>query len=331
MHSKQLFSVAAGLVQSRNRRHSTGNEIKPAAGEAAARMSTKTVITCALTGGFDTADKSPAVPVSPEQIAASALAAADAGAAVVHVHVRDPKTGKASMALELYEETVARIRQYNKAVIINLTTGAGGRFIPGDNDPQQPAAGTTLTTPAVRMRHVEKLRPEICSLDCGSMNFGPHVFINTPAHLADMAARAKASGTKPEIEVFEMGHIELGRKLVADGLIGAPPLFQICLGISFGAPATPETMLAMRNNLPRGAVWSAFGIGRMQFPLVAQTVLFGGHVRVGLEDNLYLSRGRLAASNAELVARAVEIIRLIGGDIASPSEARAIFELGAQA
>lgn len=292
-------------------------------------MAAKTVITCALTGGFDSTGKSPAVPVTPEQIAQSALGAADAGAAVVHIHVRDPKTGKASMALELYEETVARIRAKNRDVVINLTTGAGGRFIPGDDDPQKPATGTTLTTPAVRMRHVEKLKPEICSLDCGSMNFGPHVFINTPSHLADMAARAKAAGTKPEIEVFEMGHIELGKKLVTDGLIAAPPLFQICLGISFGAPATPETMLAMRNNLPAGALWSAFGIGRMQFPLVAQTVLFGGHVRVGLEDNLYISKGKLAASNAELVARAVEIVRLIGGDIASPAEARAIFHLGA--
>ncbi|MEQ1612786.1 MAG: 3-keto-5-aminohexanoate cleavage protein [Hyphomicrobiaceae bacterium] len=294
-------------------------------------MSHKTVITCALTGGFDTADKSPAVPVSPEQIANSALGAAEAGAAVVHIHVRDPKTGKASMAQELYEETVERIRAKNKSLIINLTTGAGGRFIPGADDPQKPAAGTTLTTPAIRMRHIEKIKPEICTLDCGSLNFGPHVFINTPGHLADMAARAKAAGTKPEIEVFEMGHIELGKKLVADGLIPTPPLFQICLGISYGAPATPETMLAMRNNLPAGAIWSAFGIGRTQFPLVAQTVLFGGHVRVGLEDNLYISKGRLAASNAELVARAVEIIRLIGGDIASPAEARQIFQLGVPA
>jgi uncharacterized protein (DUF849 family) len=294
-------------------------------------MPAKTVITCALTGGFDTADKNPAVPVTPEQIATSALGAADAGAAIVHIHVRDPKTGKGSMALELYEETVTRIRSVNREVILNLTTGAGGRFIPADDDPMKPAAGSTLTTPAVRMRHIEKLRPEICSLDCGSMNFGPHVFINTPGHLADMAARAKSSGTKPEIEVFEMGHIELAKKLMADGLIAAPPLFQLCLGISYGAPATPETMLALRDNLPAGALWSAFGIGRMQFPLVAQAVLFGGHVRVGLEDNLYIGRGKLAPSNAALVARAVEIVRLIGSDIASPAEARTIFHLGAAA
>ena len=294
-------------------------------------MAAKTVLTCALTGGFDNADKNPAIPVTPEQIAKSAIDAANAGAAVVHIHVRDPKTGKPSMALEYYEETVERVRAVNRALILNLTTGAGGRFIPGGEDPQQSAPGTTLTTPAIRMRHVEKLKPDICTLDCGSMNFGPHVFVNTPAHLADMAARAKAVGTKPEIEVFEMGHIELGKKLVADGLIAVPPLFQLCLGISYGAPSTPETMLAMRNNLPVGAIWSAFGIGRAQFPFVAQTVLLGGHVRVGLEDNLYLARGQLAPSNAALVERAVQIIGLIGGEVASPEEARAIFKIGAAA
>jgi uncharacterized protein (DUF849 family) len=286
----------------------------------------KTVITCALTGGFDI-DKNPAVPVTPEQIAQSALEAADAGAAVVHIHVRDPKTAKPSMALELYEETVQRIRAKNKEVVINLTSGAGGRFIPSMDDPQKAAAGSTLTTPAIRMRHIEKLKPDVCSLDCGSMNFGPHVFMNTPVHLADMAARATAVGTKMELEVFEFGHIEMAKRLIADGLIKGTPFFQLCLGISYGAPATPETMLAMRNNLPAGALWSAFGLGRQQFPFVAQTVLFGGHVRVGLEDNLYLSKGKLAPSNASMVAKAAEIIRLIGGEVASVSEARAIFGL----
>lgn len=292
-------------------------------------MAAKTIVTCALTGGFDTVDKNPAVPVSPAQIAKSALDAANAGAAIVHIHVRDPKTGKPSMALELYEETVQRIRTVNRDVILNLTTGAGGRFIPGAEDPRIAAEGSTLTTPAVRMRHIEKIKPEICTLDCGSMNFGPHVFINTPAHLAEMAATAKKAGTKPEIEVFDLGHIELAKKLIADGVIAAPPLFQLCLGISFGAPATPEAMLAMRNNLPAGALWCAFGIGRTQFPLVAQTVLYGGHVRVGLEDNLYLERGKLASSNAVLVERAVEIIRIIGGDIATTAEARHTLGLGA--
>jgi uncharacterized protein (DUF849 family) len=242
----------------------------------------------------------------------------------VHIHVRDPKTGKPSMAFELYQETVERIRAEDKAVLINLTSGPGGRFIPTPDEPLKPAAGTTLTTPDVRMRHIEKLRPEICSLDAGSMNFGPHVFINTPGHLGDMARRAKAAGVKTEIEVFDMGHIELGKKLVGDGLIDAPPLFQLCLGISFGAPATPETMLAMRNNLPAGAIWSAFGIGRMQFPMVAQSVVLGGHVRVGLEDNIYLEAGKLAPSNAALVEKAVKIIELLGASVANPAEARQI-------
>jgi uncharacterized protein (DUF849 family) len=291
-------------------------------------MAEKTVITCALTGGFDTVNKSPAVPVTPEQIARSALDAANAGAAVVHIHVRDPKTGKASMAFDLYEETVGRIRAENKDVVLNITSGAGGRFIPGEADPQQPAVGTTLTTPARRMVHIEKLKPEICTLDCGSLNFGPHVFINTPGHLAEMAARAKAVGVKPELEVFEFGHIELAKKLIADGLVPGVPLFQLCLGIAYGAPATPDAMMAMRNALPKGAVWSAFGIGRAQFPFVAQTVLLGGHVRVGLEDNLYLDKGMLAPSNAAMVERAAEIMRLIGAEIANPDEARHIFGVG---
>jgi uncharacterized protein (DUF849 family) len=295
--------------------------------EGTPAMSRKVVVTCALTGGFETVDRNPAVPVSPEQIARSALDAAGAGAAAVHIHVRDPETAKPSMALELYQETVERIRAEDKAVLINLTSGPGGRFIPTPEEPLKPAPGTTLTTPDVRMRHIEKLRPEICSLDVGTMNFGPHVFINTPGHLADMAKRAKAARVKPEIEVFDMGHLELGKKLIGDGLIDAPPLFQLCLGISFGAPATPESMLAMRNNLPPGAIWSAFGISRMQFPMVAQAVLLGGHVRVGLEDNLYLEPGRLAPSNAALVEKAVKIIELLGAPVASPAEARQIFGL----
>lgn len=291
-------------------------------------MSNKTVITCALTGGFDTPAKNPAVPVTPEQIALSGLEAAESGAAVLHIHVRDPKTAKPSMAVELYQEAVERIRARNANVIINLTSGPGARFIPAADDPQKPAAGSTLTTPARRMAHIERLRPEICSLDVGSMNFGPHVFINTPDHLADMAGRARRAGVKPEIEVFDLGHIELAKKLIEDGAIARAPLFQLCLGIPFGAAATPETMLAMRNALPLGSIWSAFGISRMQFPLVAQSVLFGGHVRVGLEDNLYVSSGRLAPSNAALVEKAVKIIESLGSSIANPAEARTIFGLG---
>lgn len=290
-------------------------------------MARKVVVTCALTGGFETVERNPAVPVSPEQIARSAIEAARAGAAVVHIHVRDPKTAKPSMDLALYEETVERIRAVDTRVVLNLTSGAGGRFIPTPDEPLKAAAGSTLTTPAVRMRHIEKIKPEICSLDVGSMNFGPHVFINTPGHLADMAGRAKAAGVKPEIEVFDLGHIELAKKLIADGLIAGPPLFQLCLGIPYGAPATPEAMLSMRGHLPAGAVWSAFGISRHEFAMAAQAVILGGHVRVGLEDNLYLAPGRLAPSNAALVEKAVAIIELVGEAVASPDEARGIFGL----
>jgi uncharacterized protein (DUF849 family) len=288
-------------------------------------MPNKVVVTCALTGGFDTTSKNPAVPVTPQQIASSGLEAARAGAAVLHIHVRDPKTAKPSMAFELYQETVQHIRAQNRDVVINLTSGPGARFIPGDADPLKPAPGTTLTTPQKRIEHIERLKPEICSLDVGSMNFGPHVFINTPSHLTEMATRARQAGVKPEIEVFDLGHIELAKKLIADGIVDSPPLFQICLGIAYGAPSSTDAMIAMRNALPADANWSAFGIGRMQFPMVAQTVLLGGHVRVGLEDNLYLSAGQLAPSNAALVEKAVRIVELLGFSTASPAEARGIF------
>lgn len=290
-------------------------------------MTRKVVITCPLTGGADSVGKSPAVPVTPKQIADSAIEAANAGAAVVHIHVRDPETGRPSMAPELYAETVERIRAGGTDMVINLTSGPGARFVPGADDPRVPAEGTTLAAPAVRMSHIETLRPEICSLDVGSMNFGEYVFMNVPAHLREMADRARAVGAKPEIEVFDMGHVELGKALVAQGHIDTPPLFQICLGISYGAPANPETMLHMRNALPEGAVWSGFGIARQQFPMVAQTVLLGGHARVGLEDNLYLNPGELAPGNGALVEKAVRIIELLGAAVASPDEAREIFGL----
>jgi uncharacterized protein (DUF849 family) len=293
-------------------------------------MSRKVVVTCAVTGSADSTGKNPAVPVTPEEIAASAVDAARAGAAIVHVHVRDPETRRPSMAPEFYAEVCERIRGAGTDVVINLTSGPGARFVPGEGDPRTPGEGTTLAAPDARMRHVEQLRPEICSLDVGSMNFGETVFMNTPAHLRDMAARAKAAGVKPEIEVFDTGMIELAKSLIAAGLIETPPLFQICLGISYGAPATTESMLHMRNALPDGANWSGFGISRMQFPMVSQAVLLGGNVRVGLEDNLYLGPGELAPSNAALVERAVRIIELMGASVASPAEARDIFGLPAR-
>ena len=290
-------------------------------------MSRKIVITCAVTGSADTTGKNPAVPVSPEQIAASALDAAKAGAAIVHIHVRDLKTTKASMELPLYEEVVRRIREKNDDVVINLTTGSGGRFSPGVEDPKIGGPGTTLATPEERVRHVEALKPEICTLDVATLNFGETVFINTPAHLRIMAERAKAAGVKPEVEVFDLGHIELAKRLIADGYIAEPPMFQLCLGIPWGAPATPETMASMRDRLPANAAWSAFGISRAEFPMAAVAASLGGHVRVGLEDNLYLSRGQLAPSNAALVEKAVTLLELLDFSIAKPAEARQIFGL----
>lgn len=292
-------------------------------------MAKPVVITCALTGGADTAGRNPAVPATPAELATSALEAAAAGAAVVHIHVRDPVTRKPSMDLALYRETVERIRQDNADLVLNLTTGAGGRFVPGNEDPRQPGDGTTLATPAVRTRHVAALKPDICTLDVATMNFGEHAFLNLPAHLREMAAAAKGAGVKPEIEVFDLGHIELARRLIADGHLDEPPLFQICLGIPWGAPAIPETMIAMRDRLPRNAVWSGFGISKMQMPMVALAATLGGHVRVGLEDNLYLSAGRLAPSNAALVEKAVSLLGHLEFRPASPAEARQIFGLAA--
>lgn len=293
-------------------------------------MSRAVVVTCALTGGMDNASKNPAIPVSPAEIAASALEAAAAGAAVVHIHVRDPKTAKPSMDPALYRETVERIRERNAEVILNLTTGAGGRYVPGEEDPAIAGPGTTLKSPARRTEHVEELRPEICTLDVATMNFGEHVFMNTPAHLRAMAAAARRAGAKPELEAFELGHIELAKRLLADGHLDAPPLFQLCLGIPWGAPALPETMIAMRDRLPEGAIWSAFGIGRAQFPMAALAATLGGHVRVGLEDNLYVAAGRLAPSNAALVEKAVSLLAHLDLAPASPAEARTLFGLGAR-
>ncbi len=291
-------------------------------------MTRPVIITCALTGGAPFTGKNKAVPVTPQEIADSAIGAARAGAAIVHIHVRDPETGQPSMRPDLYRETVERIRDSGVDVIINLTTGPGARFVPGDDDPRVGGAGTTMKPWPERVTHVEELKPEVCSLDVGSMNFGEHVFVNTPAHLRKMAEAIRNTGTKPELEVFDLGHVRLARRLVEDGLVKPPPLFQICLGIPWGAPATPETMLAMRDQLPAGALWAGFGIGATQFPMVAQAVLLGGHVRVGLEDNLWLRRGVPAPSNAALVERAVTIIDELGEQPASVPEARRILNPG---
>jgi uncharacterized protein (DUF849 family) len=284
-------------------------------------MGTEVIVTCAVTGAADTVARSDRVPVTPAAIAAACTEAAREGAAIAHVHVRDPRTGQGSRELALYREVVERVRDSGTDVILNLTTGMGGDYVPDESDPARGGAGTDLVPPLVRLEHIEALRPGLCSLDCGTMNFGTSVFMNTPAHLEQMAARIRELRVKPELEVFELGHIRFAKELIAQGLIDPPPLFQLCLGIPWGAPADLPTLLAMRAALPAEALWSAFGIGREQFPMVTQAVLLGGNVRVGLEDNLYLAHGRLA-TNAELVARAVEIIGRLGRSIASASTAR---------
>lgn len=290
-------------------------------------MNQKTVITCAVTGSADTTGKSKAVPVTPKQIADAALDAGKAGAAVVHIHVRDPDTGKASMDLELYRETVGRIRETGSDIVINLTTGPGGRFIPGDVEPIDFAAGTSLKAPETRMQHIADLLPDICTLDVATLNFGEHAMVNVPKHLRAMADRAKELGVTPELEVFDSGHVLLAKQLIKEGHLKSPALFQLCLGIPWGAPATPEGMAFMKSLLPEDAMWSAFGISRGEFPMVAQATMLGGHTRVGLEDNLYMARGEMAKSNAQLVERAVQIIESIGGEVADPSEARTAFGL----
>lgn len=293
-------------------------------------MTRPTIISCAVTGGGDTAHINPAVPVTPERIAAEVLAARAAGAAIAHVHVRDPATGKPSREPALYREVVARVRDAGSDVILNLTTGPGARFVPDDRDPMRGGPGSAMATPEARVEHVLELRPEICSLDVATMNFGPHAMVNIPRHIEAMAAMIRQAGVKPELEVFDLGHVALAARMVEQGLFGAPPLLQLCLGIPGGAPATTEAMLAMRHALPPGCVWSAFGISRRQFPMVAQALVLGGQVRVGLEDNLYLSRGVPAPGNAPLVARAARIVEDLGASVATPAEARDMLGLAAR-
>ena len=293
-------------------------------------MQRKVMIACAVTGSADTPGRNPAVPVTPAQIAASAIDAAKAGAAIVHIHVRDPQTTRPSMDPALYREVVERIRASGTDVLINLTTGPGARFIPGVDEPLKAAPGSTLSLPAERVRHVVELAPEICSLDMGSMNMGGQVFINTPAHLEAMAVAIRDAGVTPELEVFEAGHLMLARRLIETGHVKPPGLFQICLGISWGQPATSEAVAYMRGLLPPDCVWFAFGISLYQFPMAAQTVLLGGHVRVGLEDNLYLEKGKLTPSNAALVEKAVKIIEILGDHVATPADARQMLGLRAR-
>ncbi|MDR7093147.1 BKACE family enzyme [Hydrogenophaga laconesensis] len=290
-------------------------------------LSQKTLITCAVTGNLVKPEQTPHLPVTPEQIARECLAAAEAGAGQVHIHVRDPATGKPSMEVELYRDVVDRIRRENRELIINLTTGPGGRFVPGEDDPKVYAPGTTLLPPDKRVEHIALIKPDVCSLDFNTMNSGPDVVINTPRNVRRMAATIRAAGVKPELEIFDSGDIHLALDLIADGSIDGPGMWTFVLGVKYGFAPSPATVLYARDMLPRGAIWTAFGIGRMEFPIVAQAWLAGGHVRVGMEDNIYLDKGVLAESNAQLVARARDIIQSMGGRIASAREARTMLAL----
>ncbi len=288
-------------------------------------MSRPIIISCAVTGGsVEATRRSRYVPVTPQQIASECIAAAKAGAHITHIHVRDPETAAATQDIRYFREVVDRIRASGVEVLINLSTGFGGIFSPSADDPRRASSDSNITTPESRVAHVLELKPDLCSLDVVSMNLSSAAFINVPRHLEQMASMITAAGVKAELEAFDHGHLRMAADMFKRELVKAPPLFQLCLGIDWGAPADTETMLLMRNQLPEGAVWAGFGISRLQFPMAAQAVILGGHVRVGLEDNLYLSQGELSPGNAPLVDRAVKIIENLGERRATMAEARQI-------
>jgi uncharacterized protein (DUF849 family) len=289
-------------------------------------------ITCAVTGAGDTTGRSDRVPVTPIQIADAAIEAANAGAAIAHIHVRDPETGRGSRDVALYREVVERVRASGVDVVLNLTAGMGGDLVLGGVDnPLPPGPGTDMAGAEERLAHVTALRPELCTLDCGTMNFaagGDYVMTNTPLMLKAMARRVQELGVRPELEVFDTGHLVFVKEMIRDGLLDDPVLIQLCMGIPYGAPDDPTTLLALVHQLPPGALFSAFSISRMQLPYVAMAALAGGNVRVGLEDNVFLSRGRLA-SNGELVERAVHILEAMNVRVLGPGEVREKLKLRA--
>lgn len=288
------------------------------------QMNRDVFITCAVTGSGSSQDRSPHVPRSPEQIAHSAIAAAKAGAAIVHCHVRDPETGVPSRDPKLYRELTDRIRDSDVDVVLNLTAGMGGDLVFGPpSHPLPLIKGTDMVSAEERLIHLEECLPEICTLDCGTMNFAEadYVMTNTPGMLRAMGGRMEALGVKPEIEAFDTGHLWLAKQLVREGTLKSPALVQLCMGIPWGAPDDLNTFMAMVNNVPDDWNWSAFSIGRNELPYVAAAILAGGNVRVGLEDNLWLGKGELATNEA-LVSRAVTIIEAMGGNIMGPDAVR---------
>jgi uncharacterized protein (DUF849 family) len=285
----------------------------------------ETFITCAVTGAGDTVGKHPAMPVTPKDIATAAIEAAKAGAAVAHIHVRDPETGKGARDPKLFREVVDRVRSSGVDVVLNLTAGMGGDMVFGQDESPLPLdpVGTDMAGPLERLAHVQDLLPEICTLDCGTMNFsaGDYVMTNTPSMLRTMARRVRELGVRPELEVFDTGHLVFVKQLAREGLLDDPIMIQLCMGIPYGAPDDPTTLMAMVHQLPANAVFSAFSIGRRQLPYVAMAVLAGGNVRVGLEDNLHLEKN-VFASNGTLVERAVTILQGMNVKILGPDAVR---------
>lgn len=291
------------------------------------RLSERVMITCAVTGNRMRPDQHPRLPVTPKEIADSALEAGEAGAAIVHIHVRDPLTGRPSMEIGLYHRVVEHIRTSNPQLIINLTTRPGGRFVPSQLDPRTAADGTTLLPPEKRVEHIVMLRPDLCTLDLNTMNAGQEVVINTPYSISRMAEIIRAAGVRPEVELFDTGDIALCRDLLEQNVLEGPILCSLVMGVRYGMQASPEALLHARNNLPADSVWTACGVGRSAFPMVAQSVLAGGNIRVGLEDAVYIERGVLAPSNAAMVRKARSIAQALGAAIVTPEEARERLDL----
>jgi uncharacterized protein (DUF849 family) len=290
-------------------------------------MACKTILTCAVTGNITTRTQHPKLPITPAEIANAAVEAGKSGAAVAHIHARDLITERGSMAFGLFAEIVSRIRDAGSDVIINLSTGEGGRFVPDTAEPSIAAPGTTLVAPERRVAHVEALRPEICTLDLNTMFSGSAVVINTPQNVTIMANRIYGAGVLPELELFDGGDVQLARHLLDQGVLRSPALIQLVLGVRFGAAANPETLFYLRSQLPEHCIWAAFGLGRAAFPMLAQAWLLGGHVRIGLEDTVYIEKGILARDNAALVDKAGSLVANLGGTLATPAEARAILGL----
>lgn len=290
-------------------------------------MSSKTILTCAVTGNITTRDQHPRLPITPEEIATAAVEAGRAGAAVAHIHVRDVATGRGTIDTALFGEVIDRIRQAGSDIVINLSTGEGGRFVPDPAQPRRAGAGTTLLPPAERVTHVAQLKPEICTLDLNTMFSGRAVVINTPDSVTEMARIIYDVGSLPELELFDTGDLQLAKHLLKTGILKPPLVMQLVLGVRYGAAADPATLFYLSQQLPAGTLWAAFGLGRHEFTILAQAYLLGGHVRVGLEDNIYISKGVLARDNAQLVEKGVSIVENLGGTMATPAEAREMLGL----